>query len=199
MDGEGVGGIQNDIIFDNTVLSLDPRDCVINPAIGLFPLGTGETTCLEDTSIGACKNLSKTVYQCTSAFVGDCPAEFGSDHSAFRAIIAATAAANTNDIPPGSMYTCRFGVIDRTALPTTLVATRTFASDAVGGVLAAAGVNGVVLSGDTSSPQSSSAAGDGGGGCTIDRNPASSLPAYLALLPIVLVRRRATAHARRRH
>jgi hypothetical protein len=52
MQGDGVGGFQNDIIFDSSVLSLNARDCRINPAIGTAPSAPARIIRLEDASIG---------------------------------------------------------------------------------------------------------------------------------------------------
>jgi hypothetical protein len=106
-NGMSVGGMQNDIIFDNTLVSLSAAtQCRINPAIGLSPPG-GD--CLEDTSVGPCKNLSRVLNTCggTPQAQG-CPEGAGSNISVFRGIIAATAAPNNNEIPDGPLYTCTF-------------------------------------------------------------------------------------------
>src|SRR5262245_46730914 len=50
-DGEGIGGLQNDIVFDHTVVRLESAaDCRINPAYGTTPVGTGDgvVTCVDD-------------------------------------------------------------------------------------------------------------------------------------------------------
>jgi hypothetical protein len=103
--GEAVGGIQNDIIFDDRVLQIDAKDCAIDPPIGLFPLGRDGTSCLEDSTIGPCKNLSKIVYQCGEGGQGDgCRPDARPGVSVFRGIVVATAAPNVNAIPDGVLY-----------------------------------------------------------------------------------------------
>ncbi|HEX7406570.1 MAG TPA: hypothetical protein VF515_02855 [Candidatus Binatia bacterium] len=107
-NGANVGGLQNAIVFDNTILTLTPGNCPINPAIGLSP---GGLDCTSDTTVGPCKNLSKVIHQCgTSPQPVGCPAGAGSNLSAFTGIVAATAAPNTNSIPDGALYTCTFTV-----------------------------------------------------------------------------------------
>ena len=200
LQGDNVSGFQNDIIFNHTVLSLQERDCTINPAIGLSPLGSGDgqTTCFEDTEIGPCKNLGKAVRPCTGAF-DSCTEDFGPDYSVFRGVLAGIAAPNDNEIPPGLAYTCKFRVLNRAALPAALVGTNAIASDPAGNRLDASINTGQVLPGDVSSPQSVSASGSSGGGCMIDRGTAPSPAWYLTLLPpLVLVRRRVAARRVRR-
>ncbi len=137
-NGNAVGGLQNTIVFDHTVLTLGNADCKINPAIGLSPKGPSGTQCADDTTIGPCKNLSKTIKQCgaTPEPLG-CPAGAGANLSVVNTIIAATAAPNTNSIPDGALYTCTFNVIKTAALPTTLQNLKIVASDPVGHQLCA--------------------------------------------------------------
>jgi hypothetical protein len=119
-DGESVGGMQADLIFDDAVLEL--LGCRINPDIGLFPLGPAPaTTCHDDTSIGPCKNMSSVLNQCDRTPPPEgCPSEDAGRTSVFRAIIVGTAAPNDNEIPAGVLYTCDLRVIDRQLLPTVL-------------------------------------------------------------------------------
>jgi hypothetical protein len=142
-DGESVGGMQNDIIFDNTIVNLNAAgDCVINPAIGLFP---GGSSCLDDTSVGPCKNLSRVLNVCGGSPQAEgCPAGAGTNISVFRGIIAATAAPNNNEIPDGVLYTCTFQIVNAGALPTTLQASNVVVSDPFGVRLDAGGLDGVV-------------------------------------------------------
>jgi len=114
-NGGSVGGMQNDIIFDNTKVQLaNAQACRINAAIGLMPNGMD---CMEDTSVGPCKNLSRVLNVCggTPQAQG-CPATATSTTSVFRGIIAATAAPNNNPIPDGVLYTCTFTVASTAAL-----------------------------------------------------------------------------------
>jgi hypothetical protein len=143
--GEGalIGGLQNDILFDNTVVALDVADCRIAPDIGLFPLGQESTTCLEDASIGPCKNLSKALSRCGSDPQPDgCPPGAGDHVSVFRGIVAATAAPNNNPIPDGVVYTCDFEVVDAGRLPAILGAANVVVSNPTGSRLTAFGFDG---------------------------------------------------------
>src|SRR5215470_14707274 len=125
-DGETVGGMQNDIIFDNTMLTLTAGDCVINPAIGTAPDG-----CNQDPVVGPCKTLSKTLHACgATPQPAGCPAGAGTNISVFRGIVAATAVPNTNPIPDGTLYTCTFTVVGAT--PITLTNSNIVASSPTG-------------------------------------------------------------------
>jgi hypothetical protein len=130
-DGNAVGGMQNDVIFDNSIINLpSAASCRINPEIGLFP---GGSSCLDDPSIGACKNLSSVLTQCGgSPQPQGCPAGAGTNISVFRGIIAATAAPNDNEIPDGVLYTCTFSVVNAAGLPTVLTNSNIVVSDPLG-------------------------------------------------------------------
>lgn len=134
LGGEGVAGVQNDLIFDNTIVDIDITTCRINPAIGLFPLGPAPaTSCLEDNTIGACKSLAILRKTCigTSPPEG-CPAGAGSNISVITALIAGTATLNNVAMPEGLLYTCEAAVINGVAFPTTLGVSRVIASDGAG-------------------------------------------------------------------
>src|SRR5262245_37519130 len=135
-----VGGSQNDIIFDSSVVNLTAASaCRINPAIGLFPSGND---CTVDATVGPCKNLSSVIQSCPG---GDgCPAGAGANIKVFRGIIAATAAPNNNAIPSGTLYTCNFTVVNAAALPTTLTNDNIVVSDPVGTRLDATGTDGSI-------------------------------------------------------
>jgi hypothetical protein len=195
-----IGGFQNDIIFDNTLLTLREQDCLINPAIGLFPLGNGQgqTTCLEDTTIGPCKNLSKALVRCGDPLNTLCPAGAGANISVFRAVLAAIAAPNDNPIPSGLQYTCTFEVRDAEGLPTNLASSNVIVASVVGDPLAALGIDGQVSPAEGSAPQSSLTA-DSGSGCAIDSS-SDRLPAHLALaLSLLLLSRRAARQRSAKH
>lgn len=189
MTGAGVGGFQNDILFDNTIVALEGSDCAIAPSIGLFPRGNGgETSCLDDTTIGPCKNLARGIRQCELGDPeDDCPDEAGENVSLLRVIVAATAAPNNNVIPPGVVYTCNFRVVDAGRLPTVLTASNVVVSDPFGQRLDAAGADGLVIAGN-SSAQSSSRSDGAGGGCAIDPEgrPATPLWELTILLAMLL-------------
>lgn len=142
-DGASVGGMQNDIIFDNTVINLArAAECRINAAIGLFPDGG---SCLDDSTIGPCKNLSSVLNTCGGTPQAEgCPAGAGTNISVFRGIIAATAAPNNNVIPDGVLYTCTFNVVNAGALPTVLTGSNQVVSDPFGTRLTSAVANGGV-------------------------------------------------------
>lgn len=142
-DGMNVGGMQNDIVFDNTKVNLArAAECRINPAIGLFP---GGDSCLEDSSIGPCKNLSSVLNVCGGTPQAEgCPPGSGTNISVFRGIIAATAAPNNNAIPDGVLYTCTFNVVNASALPAVLTNNNVVVSDPFGSRLDASGTNGCV-------------------------------------------------------
>ncbi len=114
--GRSVGGMQNDLLFDNTVLALPAASrCRINPAIGdRLP------NCEEDPEniTEPCKTLARSVVQCGSIPQPDgCPDGARANTSRFRGIIAATAVPNDVPIPSSVLYTCEFDVIDRGRLP----------------------------------------------------------------------------------
>ena len=124
--GESVGGMQNDIIFDNTQLTLSAGDCRINADIGTVPDG-----CNQDPVVGPCKTLSKTLHACgATPQPAGCPAGAGTNISVFRGIVAATAVPNTNPIPDGTLYTCTFTVVGAT--PITLTNSNIVASSPTG-------------------------------------------------------------------
>lgn len=191
MEGLGVGGVQNDIIFDNTVLALAARDCTINPAIGFTPLGPPPAiTCGEDTTIGPCKTLSRIVDACDQQPLPEgCPSPV-SNLSRFRAVIAATGAPNDNSIPSGVLYTCAFRVLDPSRLPVALLIATVVAANPEGRRLNAIGSDGQVTAPERSGSQSSSLSGDAEGGCTLQ--PASDWTALWLLVvgaPLLLRRR----------
>lgn len=147
-DGMSVGGMQNDIIFDNTIVNLArAADCRINAAIGLFP---GGNSCLDDSTIGPCKNLSSVLNTCPGA--EGCPEGAGSNISVFRGIIAATAAPNNNSIPDGILYTCTFNIVNAGALPTILTNSNVVVSNPTGTRLDSTGTDGQIGGGDVDTP-----------------------------------------------
>lgn len=142
-EGGTVGGMQNDILFDSSVVNIaSATRCAINPEIG-----DRVENCEEDPEniTAPCKTLSRNLVNC-----GATPAAPGCDGqpanvSRFRGIIAATAVPNNNAIPDGSiLYTCNFEVVDAGALPTTMTNTNVVASDPFGVRLDATGTDGVV-------------------------------------------------------
>lgn len=129
--GANVGGVQNDLLFDNTIVQLSGASaCQINPAIGdRLP------DCEEEpgTFTAPCKTLSRLLVTCGGEEPPDgCPPSGGSDISRFRAIIGATAVPNANPIPSGVLYTCTFQVLDPGALPAELEIGKVVASDPFG-------------------------------------------------------------------
>jgi len=142
-EGGNVGGMQNDILFDSTIVNLAGQSrCTINPAVG-----DRLANCEEDPEniTEACKTLSRNLVNC-----GDSPAAPGCDGQAgtisrFRGIVAATAVPNNNAIPDGSvLYTCEFDVIKAGALPAKLTNSNVVASDPFGVRLNATGTDGAI-------------------------------------------------------
>jgi hypothetical protein len=132
--GEEVGGVQNDIVFDNTAVNLPAVSrCTINEAIGMFPLGfPPATTCSEDVSIGPCKTLSRVLNNCgETPLPQGCPSQ-DSTLTRFRAIIAATGTPNDNPIPDAVLYTCTFDVVSAAQLPAILDNMNIVVSDPAG-------------------------------------------------------------------
>ncbi len=142
-NGANVAGMQNDLLFDNTVLKIDPQfGCRINEAISdRLPECTD-----SDTPTLPCKTLSRHLGPCdTVGPLGSCPAPDPA-LSRFRALIFAIGVLNSNTIPDGSvLYTCVFDVVDPSHLPALIVNTSVVASDPSGVRLPASGRNGAVL------------------------------------------------------
>lgn len=146
--GENVGGAQNDILFDSSVVNLSAASkCRINDAIG-----TGEAGCEEDPVVGPCKTLSRNLVNCgANPTAPGCEGQ-AANISRFRGIVAATAVPNNNVIPSGSvLYTCEFDVVNAAALTAVLTNQNVVASDPFGVRLNAGGDNGAIL-GDIDPP-----------------------------------------------
>lgn len=131
--GDAVGGMQNDILFDNTIVSLaGATSCQLNPAIGTPP------ECFDDpdnTSL-PCKTMNRRLRQCgTTPQPAGCPEGSGPNMSVFRALIAPTAVLTMNPIPDGVLYTCVFQVVDADRLPAALNNRDVLVSDPMGGRL----------------------------------------------------------------
>ncbi|HYD48765.1 MAG TPA: hypothetical protein VEB21_10475 [Terriglobales bacterium] len=142
--GDNIGGAQNDILFDNTKVTLaSAAACRINPAIG-----TNDPGCEEDPVVGPCKTLSRNLANCgENASAPGCEGQ-GANISRFRGIVAATAVPNNNPIPSGSvLYTCDFMVSDVSLLPATLSNVNIVASNPTGTRLDAGGDSGVITGG----------------------------------------------------
>jgi len=114
--GARVGGMQNDLLFDNTVMRLPAASsCRIEPAIG-----DRVADCEGDPEliVSPCKTLNRSLVTCGGTpQPSGCPAGSGSNISRFRAIIAATAVPNSIPIPNTVLYACDFEVLDRSRLP----------------------------------------------------------------------------------
>jgi len=104
--GEGdprVAGMQNDLVYDDDLFSIEPADCIINPAIG--------------PGTSADKRLSTAL-----------PPELP---ETLRNILVAL--DNSNTIPFGNLYTCTFDVAPNTPLGTyQFINTRITAADPEG-------------------------------------------------------------------
>ena len=141
-NGQVVGGMQNDIIVDEHVMRIDSADCEIEPSIGLFPLGRDAVNCLEDPTIGPCKNLAKALHQCgLQPQAEGCPSDAGNGVSVFRGIVAAVAAPNNNRIPDGRLYSCRATVVDADGLPEGCAVNNVVVSDPIGRRLENVGID----------------------------------------------------------
>lgn len=128
--GVAVGGLQNDIVFDNTIVSLaSPAACVLRPEIGLLP------QCFDDAegTTLPCKTLNRRLNQCgTEPQPPGCPGGAGFNLSRFRALVAPTAVLTRNPIPDGVVYTCTFDVLDPDRLPAALLNRNAVAADPLG-------------------------------------------------------------------
>jgi hypothetical protein len=157
--GDNVAGTQNDIIFDDTIVDLPSlQACTINPAIGVFPNGQSELSCLDDPSIGPCKVLRGALKRCGTFLQPDgCPPGSGSSLSVFRGIVAVAALLNDHVIPSGSvLYTCEFNVVDAERLPSILTNSNVVVANVQGRQVPSSAGSGVVElippSTDTPSP-----------------------------------------------
>lgn len=163
-EGGNVGGMQNDILFDSSIVNLSAVNrCTINAAIG-----TADDGCEEDPVVGPCKTLSRNLVNCgANPSAPGCDGQPG-NVSRFRGIIAATAVPNNNAIPDGSiLYSCIFDVVDGSSLPTTLNNVNVVASDPFGVRLNATGTNGTVGGDDPQDPTPTPTP-DIPSGCTAD-------------------------------
>lgn len=127
--GASVGGVQNDVLFDNRIVNLPSATrCTINPAIG-----TNLEACDEDPVTAPCKTLSRQLSVCGgSPQPPGCPEGADATISRFRGIIAATAVPNANPIPDGPLFVCDFDVVDIDLLPAALLNANVVVSDPVG-------------------------------------------------------------------
>jgi hypothetical protein len=138
------GGMQNDILFDNTIVSLASfNSCQINPEIGTAP-----DECLLDPEEVTlpCKTPNRRLHQCgTSPQPAGCPPNAGENISRFRMLIASTAVQTTNPLPSGLLYTCTFDVLDAGRLPAALINSNVVVSSPFGMKLSpVVSVNGAV-------------------------------------------------------
>lgn len=140
--GQSVGGTQNDILFDRSIVDLPSvTRCRIAPAIS-----AAHPDCDEEMPLLPCKTMVRDLVDC-----GATPSAPGcSGQSAqtgrFRAVVAAIAAPNNNTIRSGSVvYTCVFDVVDRSRLPAVLSNANIVISDPYGRRLEASGRNGAIL------------------------------------------------------
>jgi hypothetical protein len=129
--GANVGGMQNDILFDNTIVELaSVSSCRINPEID-----STQDECMDDPEQTTlpCKTLNRQIRRCggTPQAAG-CPPGAGENISRFRALIAPIAVRTTNPVPDGLLYTCTFQVLDRERLPSALINTNTVVSNPFG-------------------------------------------------------------------
>lgn len=142
--GNSVGGMQNDLLFDNTIVALSAASrCRINPAIG-----DRLDNCLGEPEeiTEPCKTLNRNLVQCGSfPQPSGCPENARGNTSRFRGIVAATGVPNSNPIPSTVVYTCEFDIVDRARLPHAILNTSFIAADPSGNRLGdLTGVDGLI-------------------------------------------------------
>ncbi len=142
--GKDVGGLQNDLLFDNTIVQLSAASrCRINPAIGdRLDNCQGDPGSITEP----CKTLNRNLVQCGSfPQPSGCPENARGNISRFRGIVAATAVPNSVPIPSTVVYTCEFNVVDRARLPQAILNTSFIAADPRGNRLPdLTGTNGLI-------------------------------------------------------
>lgn len=140
-NGETVGGMQNDILWDERAIQLERvSDCVLRAEIG-----DRLAACDEDLPIGPCKTLSRNRLVCGNEPSSlECEGQSATT-ARFRGIVAATAKPNNNSIPDGVLYTCTFRVVDPERLPIVLVNQNVVLSDPFGVRLDVLAADGAVL------------------------------------------------------
>jgi YVTN family beta-propeller protein len=183
--GHVVAGMQNDLAFDPSIVTLDSvRDCVVNPAIADTAAGCDD----GDVSL-ACKTLARSLAGCDPDSVpGSCR---------LRAILFNTGANVGNPIPNGLLYTCSFRIVDPSRLPTTVVVQNAVASSPLGERLDAIGRDATIPQTASGRVDAAAPAAAGSGGCAIAPLP-SRMSRWLWLSAAVLLwrRRRAVADTR---
>lgn len=132
---QSVAGVQNDIVFDPTVLNLaSATACAINPEIGdRLP------ECDEDPQTAPCKTLQRNLGDCPGA--AGCPPE-SEGLRRFRAIVLST--ANVNPIPDAVLYTCEFQVVGAAPIEAILQNLNVGASDPTGTALNTTGCGAII-------------------------------------------------------
>ncbi|HYD47519.1 MAG TPA: hypothetical protein VEB21_04195 [Terriglobales bacterium] len=147
--GNGVGGIQNDILFDATVVQLSSASqCRVNSALAENAPG-----CAESPPRGPCLSISRQLVSCATT-----PRPVGCEGQAtttarLRAIVAGTTVRDAEAVPSGSvLYTCAFDVIDPARLPAILRNANLHASTLDGDRLSASGSSGLILPAPTATP-----------------------------------------------
>lgn len=140
--GANVGGMQNDILFDNTIVGLaSANSCRLNPAIGT------PDECFEDPEEVTlpCKTMNRRLRVCgADPQPAGCPEDAGDNISVFRGLIASTAVQTTNPLPDGLLYTCTFTVIDPERLPAALINSNAVVSNPFGIRLLVVAIDGAV-------------------------------------------------------
>jgi hypothetical protein len=133
--GKLVAYVEHNLLFDSTILQLvEPAsDCELNP-----DLGVGEPGCIESPQVGPCKTLQRNLAICPGA--SGCPPGFTGKR--LHATVASN--SNSNAIPGGALYTCRFRVTPGFLGTTPVDSANAVAKSPSGATLAAAGMNGIV-------------------------------------------------------
>jgi hypothetical protein len=127
--GAGVAAIQNLVVFDDTVVDIDPATCVIDPAVG------------PNRPLLALKRVCGVEPQ-----PEDCPPGAGADVSVLWARIFGPASLGDVPIPPDiTLYTCEVEIVNRQGLPATLSIQKLAASDHAGNRIRTMGFDGSVF------------------------------------------------------
>jgi hypothetical protein len=132
-EGAGVIAMQNDILFDPAVVTLDPRTCRIAPH-----LSDRLAECEDDPRSGPCKQLHRAVRFCEEEDLA-CP-DGSTGLMRFRAIVFTI--SNTNAIPDGPLYSCT--VVPTGAAGSVRLANRNVVVSGLAGALPAIGSDGIV-------------------------------------------------------
>lgn len=126
-----VSGVQADLVFDSSVLSLPSlAACEINPVIGPNLPGCDGP---GGQVLGPCKSMRNHLIDCRTN-----PASPGclgrpSTYRSLRTLLASIDFPSFNAIPPGSrLWTCRFNLVNPGRLPTAVEAAKFIVANSLG-------------------------------------------------------------------